>query len=433
VRTEIRIQVCSQRVNRSRTSICPDFCLILRLNPGILKLDFKIPGSTMFKREIEAELKDLARGYPVVTITGPRQSGKTTLVQKVFPDKPYINLENPDNRAIAIADPRSFLDLYPNGLILDEIHQAPLLLSYIQGIVDDNQDKKGMYILTGSHQLEIHEAITQSLAGRTALLTLLPMSLQELKAANFEMSLDEALLSGGYPRVFNDKLNPTKVYRNYLQTYVERDLRKLINVKDLSQFQRFMHLCAGRIGQILNLESLGNDVGASSHTIKHWISILEASYIIIRLQPCYENFGKRAVKAPKFYFTDVGFATYLLGIEDIYQIQRDPLRGHLFENLVLLELIKRQINLGLDPHLFYFRDAHGNEVDLIYQKGRSLIPIEIKSSKTYNSSFLKGLRYFQRLAGDQSEHGYVIYAGQLEQKINEFSLIHYDHLSQIFD
>ncbi len=382
----------------------------------------------MYKRQIEDELKSLARDYPVVTVTGPRQSGKTTLVRLVFPDKSYTNLEDLDTRNLAKLDPRSFLEQFPKGAIIDEIQRVPELLSYIQTVVD-NTDEKGMFILTGSHQLELNQAITQSLAGRTALLTLLPLSLHELEQSGIEFSVNAVLLKGGYPRIYKDNLEPTKAYRNYFQTYVERDLRQIINVKDLSQFERFVRLCAGRVGQILNMQEIGGEIGVSSHTVKEWISILEASFIVFRLQPYFENFGKRITKSPKLYFTDVGLATYLLEIENEVQISRDPLRGHLFENLIVLELLKWRLNLGLDPHLYYFRDVQKNEVDVIYKKGNILVPIEIKSSKTFNSEFLEKLHYFQKLAGDRAPLGYVIYAGDIQQHITSIELLNYMHAS----
>lgn len=382
----------------------------------------------MFKREIVPELQKLSESYPVVTIIGPRQSGKTTLVQYKFPNKPYVNLEDPDVRNLAESDPRSFLEQYPTGAILDEIQRVPTLLSYIQTIVDA-ANLKGMFILTGSHQMELHQAITQSLAGRTALLTLLPMSLSELSQAGFNLTLDEALIKGGYPRIYQDKLDPTKSYRNYFQTYVERDLRQLIHVKDLSQFERFVRICAGRVGQIINLDEIGNEVGLSSHTVKEWISILEASFIVFRLQPYFENFGKRIIKSPKLFFNDVGLATYLLGIENELQVSRDPLRGHLFENLVILELLKWRNNQGFDPQLYYFRDVQKNEIDVIFKQGHQLIPIEIKSSKTYNPEFLKKIQLFQNLTGDRSPIGYLIYSGDQEQQIHSIKLLNYKHAS----
>lgn len=378
----------------------------------------------MYKRDIELELQGLAKGYPIVTLIGPRQSGKTTLVKHAFPAKPYANLEAPDVRTLAETDPRNFLEKYPDGAILDEIQRVPSLLSYIQTIVDA-ADRKGMFILTGSHQLELHQAISQSLAGRTALLTLLPMSLRELQEAGIELRLEEALIKGGYPRVYKDSLDPTKAYRNYFQTYVERDLRQLINVKDLTQFERFVRICAGRTGQIVNLEEIGGEVGLSSHTVKEWISILEASFIVFRLQPYFENFGKRVIKSPKLYFTDVGFASYLLGIENEVQMSRDPLRGHLFENLILLELVKSRLNQGLEPHLYYWRDVQKNEVDVIFKDGQRLVPIEIKSSKTYHPDFLKKLHFFQKLAPERAPKGYLIYAGDQEQTLHSIELLNY--------
>jgi uncharacterized protein len=383
----------------------------------------------VFRREIEAELKALAKGYPVVTVLGPRQSGKTTVVQHAFPDKEYANLEFPDIRAMALSDPRGFLEQFPEGAILDEIQRAPELLSYIQPLVD-KKDQKGMFILTGSHQLELQEAVAQSLAGRTALLTLLPMDLSELNRAGFDLSIDEWMLKGGYPRIYKDDLDPTKAYRSYFQTYVERDLRQLIKVKDLMQFERFIQILAGRIGQILNMEEVGGEVGLSSHTVKEWISILEASFIVFRLPPYFENFGKRVIKSPKLYFNDVGLASYLLGIQNVVQLSRDPLRGHLFENAIILELRKHRLNQGLDPSLFFYRDIQKNEVDIIYKKGHELVPIEIKSSKTYHSEFIETLHYFQSIAKEKAPHSFLIYAGEAEQRIQSTHVLNYKHAVQ---
>lgn len=383
----------------------------------------------MFNRDLESELKELAKGYPIVTVLGPRQSGKTTLVQHAFPEKKYANLEFPDVRALAIEDPRAFLEQFREGAILDEIQRAPELLSYIQPLVDE-KDQKGMFILTGSHQLELQEAISQSLAGRTALLTLLPLNFTELKAAGFELSIDEWMLKGGYPRIYKDHLDPTKAYRNYFQTYVERDLRQLIQVKDLMQFERFVHILAGRIGQIINLEEIGGEVGLSSHTVRQWISILEASFIVFRLQPYFENFGKRLIKSPKLFFNDVGLATYLLGIENEVQLSRDPLRGNLFENAVLLELKKYRLNRGLDPSLYYYRDVLRNEIDVIYKKGHELVPIEIKSSKTFHSEFTEKLRFFQSIANERAPVSFLIYAGKAEQCIKNTRLLNFSHAAQ---
>jgi predicted AAA+ superfamily ATPase len=386
----------------------------------------------MFHRSATDELKDLAQNYPVVTVLGPRQSGKTTLVRNTFPNKPYVNLEALDVRSMAQIDPRAFLEQYPDGAILDEIQNSPQLLSYIQVIVDES-NVKGLFILTGSHQLELHQAISQSLAGRTALLQLLPMSLDEITKAGFDLSLDEVLVKGGYPRIYKDNLNPTKAYRHYFQTYIERDLRQLLQVKDLIQFQRFVKICAGRIGSLLNMEGICNDVGVSSHTAKEWISILEASFIIFRLQPYFENFGKRVIKSPKLYFYDTGLAAYLLGIEEIEQLNRDPLRGHLVENFVILELMKARLNRGLDPQLYYFRDAHGHEVDLIFQSGHQLFPIEIKASKTFNKEFLKNIEFFRKLIGDKFGGAALVYTGDQEQTKGEIKILNYKNLGDLGD
>jgi len=385
----------------------------------------------MYSRTISSELIATAQQYPVMGIMGPRQSGKTTVVLATFPDKPYVNLEEPDVRLLAQTDPRGFLDNYPEGAILDEIQRAPELLSYIQVIVDKLKIN-GMYIITGSHQLELHEAISQSLAGRIGLLNLYPMTLNELSKANIELGLNAQILHGFYPRIYHENLNPTKAYRNYFQTYIEKDVRKISDIKNLILFQTFIKLCAGRIGQVLDYASLSNDVGVSSNTIKHWISILEASYIVFRLQPYFENFGKRLIKAPKLYFTDVGLATYLLNIENLSQVERDPLRGYLIENLVILELLKYRYNRGLDSNLYYFRDSHGNEVDVIIKQGNELIPIEIKSAKTYTRGFLKGLNYFKKIAGDRVQRSYLIYTGEQEQMVHDVQLMNYRRTTDIY-
>lgn len=288
-----------------------------------------------------------------------------------------------------------------------------------------------MFILTGSHQLSLLNAISQSLAGRTALLKLFPFSISELQQAGLDFSLDEYLLNGFFPRIYKDQLNPTKAYRNYLQTYVERDVRQLSNIRDLSTFQHFVRLCAGRIGQVLNIHSLSNDLGISSHTVKHWLSILEASFVIILLQPYFENFGKRTIKSPKLYFSDVGLVTYLLGIENLTQLVRDPLRGHLVENLVILELLKARFNQGLDPQLYYYRDSYHNEVDVIYKSANQLIPFEIKAAKTMTKDFFKGLNYWKQLVPERCTNGYLVYAGEQEQTIGDIQVLNYKHVYDV--
>ncbi len=384
----------------------------------------------MYSRDLGQQLLLMAEKYPVVTLMGPRQSGKTTLVKELFPHKPYANLEAPDVRQLANMDPRAFLGQYPHGAVLDEIQRVPQLLSYIQVIVDEN-NINGQFILTGSHQLNLHEAITQSLAGRTALLSLYPMTLGELYQAGFDLALDEQIYKGFYPRIYQNDLNPTQAYRDYYSTYVERDVRQLIHLKDVNLFDKFMRLCAGRIGSVVDLTSLGNDVGVSANTVTHWLSILEASYLIVRLPPYFNNKNKRLIKSPKIYFTDVGLACYLLNIEEPRQLTRDPLRGFLFENMVIMELIKTRCNLNKKPNIYFYRDNHKNEVDALVVSGEQFIAIEIKSAQTFTPEFLKGLNLMHKIWPEKMTAGYVVYSGDYQQKINSFNLIHYKNMHQI--
>lgn len=386
----------------------------------------------MLKRNIEPELIQMLKEYPVVTILGPRQAGKTTLAQKVFSHKPCVNMEAPDIRALAEEDPNGFLAQYPDGAIIDEIQRTPHLLSYLQIIVDKRK-QNGLYILTGSHQFDLHEQITQSLAGRTALLTLLPFSFSEITHQTLELTENELMVRGFLPRIYNENQQPTKAYRHYLQTYVERDVRRLINVKDLSAFQKFMTICASRVGQLINYDSMANDVGVSNNTIKQWFSILEASFIVVRLQPYFANIQKRLVKTPKLYFVETGLAAYLLGIESAAQMQRDPLRGYLFENMIVMELMKSRYNKGLDPHLYFYRDQQQHEIDVVYKKASLLLPIEIKSSHTFNKSYMKELDYFSALFPEQCEQGYIVYAGDASQRLGWRTLIHYQEVEKIVD
>jgi len=348
----------------------------------------------MIKRTIEAVLRKLANQYPVVTITGPRQSGKTTLIKYVFPDKKYVNLETPDIRQFAIEDPRGFLAQYDNA-ILDEIQRAPDLLSYIQPIADENKTP-GQFIITGSQQFEVLNNISQSLAGRTALLKLLPLSIPEVKDIVDTSLIDRLIYAGFYPKIYDadTDIEPHQMLGDYIVTYAERDIRQLIAIKDLNLFEKFLKLCAGRIGQLLNLQSLANDIGVSHTTVRSWLSILEASYVIFLLPPWYNNFSKRLIKSPKLYFYDVGLASYLLGIENERQVFRDPLRGNLFENLVVAEFLKYRFNRGLKSNLYFYRDGRGLEIDLIYEIGRNILPVEIKSGATISEDFFKNIRKF---------------------------------------
>ncbi|MBS0585776.1 MAG: ATP-binding protein [Verrucomicrobia bacterium] len=385
----------------------------------------------MFKRLLHPHLQELAKKYPVVTLLGPRQSGKTTLVQTAFPHKPYVNMEDSDNKQLAILDPKSFMARYPKGAIFDEIQNTPNLLSHIQ-VETDALNEKGRYVLTGSHQTALHSAISQSLAGRTSLLRLLPLSVEEIRKAKIEDSLEEIILKGGYPRIYKENLPLSNAYSSYFQTYVERDIRQILKVKDLLQFERFIKLVASRIGQIVNYTSLAADVGVSSVTIKEWITVLEATYILIRLESYFENFGKRLIKSPKLYFVDTGLACHLLGIESVVQLVKDPIYGNLFENAVVLELMKARYNQALDPRFYFYRDVSGKEVDLILQQGSRLIPIEIKSSKTFSPSFLEGLNYFHKETGERAQGGALIYGGDLTQKIGNFDLFNLESASSLW-
>jgi hypothetical protein len=365
----------------------------------------------MITRDITEELVRSAGEYPVVTILGPRQSGKTTLAQMTFPEKPYFSLEDPDVRVAAESDPRGFLGQVKGSAILDEVQRLPPLLSYVQGVVDKDR-KRGRFILTGSHQPQLHEAITQSLAGRTAMLTLWPFSLHELSRYKSAQDPFDLIVSGCFPRLHEEALEPRRFFNSYLQTYVERDVRMLIQLRDLSQFQQFLTLLAGRVGQVINLASLSNDVGVSTTTIRNWLSVLKASFVVFELPPFFENVRKRVIKSPKIFFTDVGLAAFLLGIHTKEHAFRDPLRGNLYENLVIADIMKGAFNKGIKPEMFFFRDSHGNEVDLLIKEKGTLTPVEIKSAGTFAADFIKGLERFRMLKIKRVASGAVLYNGE---------------------
>ncbi|MFN0117269.1 MAG: ATP-binding protein [Elusimicrobiota bacterium] len=383
------------------------------------------------KREIQQHLVRLSRQYPVLTVTGPRQAGKTTLVKMAFPKLPYFNLEDPDIREMVELDPRAFLEKIARGAIIDEFQRVPTLTSYLQGFVDENK-KNRKIILTGSHQLEVLNKVSQSLAGRTAIVKLLPFSISEANSMKPKLRLADYLYHGFYPRIYSDKLNPTEAYRNYFETYIERDLRQIIHIKDLRQFRKFVKLCAGRVGQIFIANNLANEIGVSLPTINAWLSICEASFIIFLLEPYHANIGKRLIKSPKLYFYDVGLASYLLGIENTKQIERDPLWGSLIENMVICELMKKRLNQGKDPQLFFYRDSNMNEVDVVFQSGPFLIPIEIKASQTFNQNFTKNLLYFTKLFPKQTREAYLIYSGNSHHSLGKIRLLNYKNVSDIF-
>lgn len=364
----------------------------------------------MFKRDISAEVLHSATYFSVIAILGPRQSGKTTLAQHLFPNHRYISLEDYDMREAAKHDPRGFLLINQNedGLIIDEFQHVPELLSYIQTTVD-REKKLGYYILTGSQDFLMNKAITQSLAGRVALHTLLPLSIHELAAAHQLPGTVEALLyEGCYPALYSKNTPASELYKNYVSSYLERDLRYFTQVGDLSTFKKFMGICAARIGQLLNLTSLARDCGISDATAKRWLSILEASYIVYLLQPYHNNLGKRLIKTPKLYFYDTGLACWLLGIKE-KEVSLHPLRGSLFEALIISEIIKWHLNHDEISDIYFWRDSHGHEVDCIIKRGDQLIPIEIKASYTASSHFFDTLNYWSELY--KQPEGYAIYAG----------------------
>ncbi len=370
---------------------------------------------TEIKRELLEQLKLDSENYRVVTLLGPRQAGKTTLAKMLFPNYSYVSLEDIAARELAINDPKTFLKRYPSPAIYDEIQRVPELLSAVQVEVDKYPDRKGQYILTGSHQPLLREQVAQTLAGRTSILILYPLSLTELcahdkKYAN--VAAAEWIYHGFHPEIYRAKLNPTRTYQAYTQTYVERDVRQLIEVKDQTRFERFLKLLAGRVGQLLNMDSLANDVGVSSKTIAQWISVLESSFIIYRVAPYFENFGKRLVKTPKVYFVDVGLACYLLNIESSNQVERDPLFGSLFENLVVSELMKFRLNRAKSPELYFYRDSHGKEVDVLAKIGRQLLPIEIKTSATFRKELVQSLTFFTKSVLKDAVPAALIYQGQ---------------------
>ena len=381
----------------------------------------------MIFRAATSKVQFLAQQFKAVAIIGPRQSGKTTLAKYVFPEKVYVNFENPDTRLFATEDPRGFLSNYPDGAIFDEAQRVPALFSYLQQILDESLTN-GLFIITGSNNFPLQESISQSLAGRVAYLTLLPLTLDEIGVQH--TTCNELLVRGAYPGLYKEAIDPNTWYANYIRTYIERDVRMVKNINNLLTFERFVRLCAGRVGQLLNMQSLAIEVGVDAKTINTWMGILEMTFVAFRLQPYHKNFNKRLVKMPKLYFYDTGLAAALLGIENSQQLELNPFRGALFENFVILDLIKQRFNQAKASNLFFWRDSAGNELDVLIDQAERLIPIEIKSGQTVTPAFFKGLNYWQKLTGE--EGGYVIYGGnQIEKRSHGRTVLPYTDLAKL--
>lgn len=383
----------------------------------------------MIPRLLQKVLTARAQSYPVVTVTGPRQAGKTTLVKASFPEYRYVNLERPSDRDFAILDPQGFFRTYPPPVILDEIQRVPDLLSWIQVMADDGVEP-GSFILTGSNQPAVGAGVAQSLAGRTSIVKLLPLSIEELVNHDITLDRDEYLFRGFLPRVYQDHQPPAAAYQDYLATYVERDVRQLANLRNLTAFETFIRLLAGRAGRVANLHAMSGDVGVSTTTLSQWLSLLEASFIVFRLTPWFRNIGKRLVKQPKIYFLEPGLLSALLQIEDASQIARDPLLGGMFENMVVVELLKAQWNRGVRETLSFYRDSSGREVDIILERQRRPCPIEVKAARTYTPEFAKTLHEFRNLVPDAIEPR-LVYGGTRSYAASGFQVLPFTQTSTV--
>ena len=383
-------------------------------------------------RIISTKVKQLAKKFPVISITGPRQSGKTTLAKNCFPEYDYVNLEFPDIRALAVEDSRAFLGNYKKGLILDEVQHVPELFSYIQAFADDSKEN-GKFIITGSQNFLLLEKISQSLAGRVAILNLLPFSVPEIKKTGFGAeNYFDYIFSGSYPGIYDKKIIPADFYPSYIQSYMERDVRSIVNIGNLLSFRTFLGIAAGRIGQIVNYTSIANDVGMDQKTIQRWFSVLEASFIIFFLRPYHKNFNKRLVKSPKMYFYDTGLACSLLGIKNTDDARIHFLKGALFENFILSELAKHYYNKGIRLNMYFWRDNTGNEIDCIIEDGIHTKVLEIKSGTTIGSDFFKGLKYYHKLSGLPTENLFLIYGGNENQQMSYANICSWENLDSIF-
>lgn len=382
----------------------------------------------MIPRALTAKIEALATKFPVITLTGPRQSGKTTLVRSLFTQLPYVSLEEPDMRLFAQQDPRGFLANFEAGAVLDEVQRVPELISYIQTLVDVERTKR--FVLTGSANFALLEQVGQSLAGRTAVLTLLPFSLAELDSYHHYASLEEAIFAGQYPPIYDRDIPPSDFFPAYIQTYLERDVRLIKNISDLTTFTQFVRLCAGRVGQLLNYTSLANDVGISPNTAKAWLSVLEASYILYRLRPYHRNFNKRLIKSPKLYFYDVGLACSLLGVRRAEQLQTHYMKGALFENLILNEFVKQAYNRGEQSNLYFWQDSQGNEIDCVREQSGQIHLVEIKAGQTATISYFKNIKYWQNLSPEEPA-ATVVYGGEQSLQMSPGRLVSWRDLDTV--
>lgn len=378
-------------------------------------------------RAMSASIVEVANFFPVVTLTGPRQSGKSTLLRHLYTDLPYFSMEDPDIRMMVKDDPRGFLSQYNRGLIIDEVQNVPELLSYIQGFVDN--DPKCKFYLTGSSQFGLLKSVSQSLAGRSAVFELLPLSLSEISTIDGGISTDGFLCRGFYPALWSGRNLPKYLFPNYVKTYIERDVRNLLSIKDLDLFQRFIKLCAARIGSIFNASELSNELGVAANTINSWLSVLQASYLIYLLPPFYTNTRKRLTKSPKIYFTDCGLASFLLEIDSPQTLNRDKMRGHLFENMVIMDFLKNRYNAGNNGGLYFYRDSNGNEIDLLVKNGSKYDCYEIKSAATFHPDFIKGLRSFEKAFPELTRDQTVIYSGEDMPSFNGVSIVNYRQMT----
>lgn len=385
----------------------------------------------MITRALSLQISSIAKKMPVIAVTGPRQSGKSTLIKELFPKHNYFNLEDIELRQFALSDPKAFLQTGGNKTIIDEVQYAPDLLSYIQ-VISDREKRAGQFIISGSQNLMLMESITQSLAGRVAIFNLLPFSLEEIKDTVFALpTYEDYILKGFYPRIYDLNLDPTRWLQDYLTTYVERDVRQLLNVGDLNTFRQFLEICSGRIGQLVNFSDIGNIIGASYQTVSRWLSVLETSFIVYTLRPYHKNFNKRIVKTRKLYFYDTGLACALLNIRNTDGLNRHFAKGALFENFIINEILKNQLNRHLSPRNYFWNAAGAYEIDLLLEVGGRLIPIEIKSGRTINNHFFDGLKYFQPLSGALPQDSYLVYGGDEVQKRSIGNVLSWKNLDEV--